>query len=69
MIGKTLRVAVFLFIAYFILTSNIFNKSVLSKISGTLKYDMITEKGQVVGGVILVITFIIISMLVQNEWI
>lgn len=66
--SKTIRVAIFLAIAFFFISSRMFNETILKKIPGAVSYDAPTDKGLIIGAIIIAVVFIIINFLVNAEW-
>jgi len=64
-----LKSAFFIFILFIIVTSDIFVKKILGKLSGTTEQDMfcVTGKGAFIQGLILSLGFIGVHMLIENE--
>ena len=42
---KSIRIAIFIFIAYFLLSSKMFVQTILKKIPDTTEYEQVSEKG------------------------
>lgn len=64
-----LKIAGFLMIAYFFVSSKMFNQTFLKKIPGALEYESPTEKGLIIGGFIIAILYLIIGFLVRSDFI
>lgn len=61
------KVALFLMIVYFFLSSKMFNIYFLKKIPGAIEYDSPTEKGIMIGAVFMALGFLLIEFLVKSE--
>lgn len=66
---ESLRVAVYLFIFFIVITSKMFMHNILFKIPGTQEYDSINEKGQIISAIFLTIIFLFINTFVESNWI
>jgi hypothetical protein len=67
--NKSFRIAAFVAVAFFFITSRMFNEVVLKKIPGALSYDAPTDQGHMIGAVLMALVYIIISFLVEVDWI
>ena len=64
-----IKIAIFLMIAFFFISSKMFNQYFLKKIPGAIEYESPTEKGLFIGAVFMAIAFLIIEFLVRTEFI
>lgn len=64
-----IKVAIFLMIAFFFISSKMFNQYFLKKIPGAIEYESPTEKGLLIGAVCIAAAFLLIDFLVHGEFI
>jgi hypothetical protein len=64
-----IKISVFIAIVFFFLNTRMFYATVLKKIPGTLEYDIPNEKGLAVSSFVMAIAFLLISVLVSNNFI
>lgn len=64
---KSLKMGVFIFVLFFIISSEIFVTRVLKNIEGTIQYNHLTNYGIIVQGIILSIAYILLNALVSKE--
>ena len=65
--NKTIQVAIFLFIAYFLISSKMFVQTVLKKIPDTIEYEQVSDKGILVQAFCLTFVFLIINWAVNAD--
>lgn len=63
------KIAGFIMIAYFFISSKMFNQTFLKKIPGALEYECPTEKGLLIGGFFMAMLYLLIGFLVRAEFI
>lgn len=65
--NKSFRVAVFLFLAYFLISSKMFNQTILKNIPEALEYEAPSEKGLFIGAFCLAMIYLMINSAVNAE--
>jgi hypothetical protein len=66
--SKKIKVSIFLAIAFFFISSRMFNEVILKKIPGALSYDSPTDKGHIAGAILIGLIYIMVSFAVDAEW-
>ncbi len=62
---KSFRVAIFIFISYFLISSKMFVQTVLKKIPETTEYEQVSDKGIFIQAFIMAVIFLIINWAVN----
>lgn len=65
--SEIIRIAIFLFIIYYVLASQLYIRTVLSKIPGALMYDQLSDKGLLVNASLMAILYILVDFLVKKN--
>ena len=65
--NKPIRVAIFLFLTYFLISSKMFNQTILKNIPGAIEYEAPSEKGLFVGAFCLAIIYLFINTAVNSD--
>jgi hypothetical protein len=63
------KLYIFLFVLFIFIQSNIFKEGILLKMNGAIEGEHVTQYGTIIQGIILTISFIIISVLIDNDYI
>ena len=67
--NKSIRTAIFIMVAYFFISSKMFNETILKNIPGALEYENPSDKGIFIGSVFMALIFLLINFLVNADFI